>query len=95
MLKIKVKYFLSREGLNYFPTWYDEVLNMTATQDGYENMFLEMHGSNPVVFLYFENLQKLEKWASTQIHNDFVANIEKYFISPQEVELDEVHEESV
>lgn len=92
MLKISVKYFLNKEGLDYFPTWYDEVFVQTRIQDGYRFICKKIEDMNPVICLYFENLTKLEKWSSTQTHDDLAKKIEGYFIQPKEVNFEDIED---
>lgn len=89
MLKLKVTYFLSPEGLSYFPTWYQEVFKETSKQEGFIEMKWENKGKNPVVYLDFTHQEKLDLWASTHTHDKLVAKIEPYFIRAEEVEIRE------
>lgn len=90
ILKIRVKYFLNKEGLDYFLTWYDEVFKNTCTQDGSQGMSQEIKDNHPVVYLYFENQEKLKKWSSTSLHNELSTKIEKYFTNSKDVYIAEV-----
>lgn len=86
MLKLKVMYYLNQEGLKYFPSWYSEVLEVSSQQDGFLRMSYENEENQPVVYLDFENQEKLLKWANTAIHDELADKLEIYFIKPQEVE---------
>ena len=86
MLKLKVKYFLSQEGLKYFPVWFNEVVEVSSQQDGFCGMSYDNEGDQPVVTLNFENQEKLLKWASTDLHDELANQLEAYFIKPQDVE---------
>ena len=86
MLKLKVKYFLSPEGAIYFPTWYEEIHKEASRQDGFINMKYEDEGNIFTIYLSFANQGKLDLWASTDKHAEFVALIEPHFIKPEEVE---------
>lgn len=85
MLKIKVKYFLNDQGLKYFMQWYEEVSSITSQQDGFIKISCESDGKNPIIYLHFENEDKLSAWASTKIHDNLSSKIEAYFFKPQEV----------
>ena len=84
-----LQYFLNKEGLDYFPKWYEEVFNNTCIQDGFQAMRQEMEANNPVVYLYFENQEKLERWCSTNLHDELYVKIEKYFINSKDVYIAE------
>lgn len=86
MLNLKVKYFLSSEGGLSFPTWYDEVHKEVSLQDGFIKMRHESQGNNFTVYLSFTNQEKLELWAFTDKHDEFVAQIQAHFVKPEEVE---------
>lgn len=86
MLKLKVKYFLSPEGAIYFPAWYEEVLKEASTQDGFIKMRYEGEGNIFTIYLDFTSQEKLDLWASTDKHDEFVAQIETHFLKPEEVE---------
>ncbi len=87
MLKLKVSYFLKDEGVCFFQSWYDKVVNITSTQDGFLNMYSKKSDSDTkaLVYLYFENQEKLDNWVETKIHDDLVAEIAPY-LTKTEVE---------
>jgi hypothetical protein len=88
MFKLKVQYFLSQEGLVYFPIWYEEVFKLTSQQDGFCNLsFQTAENEMPIVFLTFENEEKLKQWSSTEIHNCLADKIKSYFTQPMIVEI--------
>jgi hypothetical protein len=89
MLKLKVSYFLNQQGLNLFQSWYNKVACATSVQDGFLNMILEEHYSEnkAIVFLFFENQNKLDKWIETKAHDELVAEIEPYLIKTEVVDL--------
>lgn len=89
MLKIQVQYFLNEQGYRYFLRWYDEVSAITSKQNGFIKMNCE-YGENPVIYLYFENEEKLSTWVSTKTHDDIVSKIEIYFTKPEEVNFEKL-----
>lgn len=88
IFKIKVKYFLTPEGLSYFPRWYKEVLQEVAYQIGFVDMTYTMSKRNPLVALSFINEAKLESWASTERHDERFEKIVTYFTQPVEVKIE-------
>lgn len=89
MLKIKVRYFLNDQGLKYFMQWYEEVSAITSQQDGFIKISCENNVKNPVIYLHFENEEKLTAWASTIIHDNLSSRIETYFLEPEEVVIED------
>lgn len=87
IFKIQVKYFLNIEGLSYFPTWYQEVLQEVRQQDGFREITYDSSKSNPIITLSFSREEKLELWASSKRHDELFEKIEAYFIQPVEVEI--------
>lgn len=85
MLKLKVTYFLTPEGLAYFSTWQNKVFKETVKQDGFIDMRCENDGITPVVYLSFSNQETLDLWASTPQHDALVSLIEPYFIKPEDI----------
>lgn len=88
MLKITVKYFLNTDGINYFPQWYAEVAELTAQQDGFIKIDCDVNQENPIVYLYFEDEDKLNNWAETNLHDYLMKKIEGFCISPEEVDFE-------
>lgn len=86
MLKLKIKYSLTPEGVIYFPTWYGEVHTEASQQDGFIKMRYETEGSTFTVYLDFASQDHLDLWASTETHDELVAKIEPYLLKPEEVE---------
>jgi heme-degrading monooxygenase HmoA len=89
MIKVTARYFLKRDSMDYFYKWYEKVSNLTSAQDGFVHIRCETQ-SNPIVYLYFENKEKLSAWAATDAHDNLASEIETYFIESQEVHIEEV-----
>ena len=86
MLKITVKYFLLPDGILYFDKWYEKVFNITSLQDGF--ISLNRNKEYPIVYLCFENEEKLSAWSSTKIHDELATEIEPYFAQSPEVTIE-------
>ena len=90
MLKLRIKYFLSEEGMQYFPIWYEELAETTAKQDGFLGISLAKDKSNqPIIHLQFETSVKSNKWAESDTYNAYLSMIEIYFTQPQEAAIEE------
>ncbi len=85
MLNITVTYFLTPEGKQFFHDWYSKVSNLSQQQKGFISIDKELDSSgNPVIYLKFEDQDKLNIWASSDQHEFLVSEIEKFFIKPSE-----------
>jgi len=86
MLNLRVKYFLSPEGMLCFPIWYQELYKEVSQQAGFIKVRYEAEENIFTIYLSFANQKTLDHWASTAEHDQLVAQIEAYFIKPKEVE---------
>jgi hypothetical protein len=86
MLKITVKYFLNQEGRSYFDEWYQTVFTITSLQDGF--ISLDRNKNHFIVYLCFENEEKLSHWSATEIHNSLSSEIETYFIQKPKINIE-------
>lgn len=86
MLKLKVTYYLTPEGLEYFPVWYSEVLDEANQQPGFQRISYEKIGDTFVVCLCFQNEPMLDLWRDKDSHEALVAKIAPYFAQPPEVQ---------
>ena len=90
MLNIKTTYFLTKAGKLFFPHWFHKVILLTSQQDGFLSISCDLDAlDNPVIYLEFENLEKLNTWSSCEQHEKLVSEIEKYYIQPQQTILAE------
>ena len=89
MLKLKVRYFLNKQGAAYFPSWFNEVLKATQIQDGFIGLKYEIDSqqNTPVVYLDFKNQETLDKWRKQDTHQELVNKITSYFTFEPEVEI--------
>lgn len=90
MLHLKVTYFLSDHGKQYFPHWFDKVHKISALQDGFISIKYEQEQDIFIVYLVFESESKLDKWINQPQHDQLTTDIEKYFVRPLEVESKEI-----
>ena len=86
MRHVMVKYFLNIEGKELFPQWFDKVADISSQQNGFVSIRSEFdEDTNQVVYLVFENQDKLSEWANTETHDRLALEIEPYFKKPKEV----------
>lgn len=90
MLKIQVKYFLSKAGIDYFPTWFDEVYSATEKQEGFISLHTDFDKDNPRVCLCFQNIEKLNQWKNQSLHEELVNKLAVYYIESKQVIVEEI-----
>ncbi len=88
MLNIKATYFLNEAGKLFFPHWFHKVILLTSQQDGFQSISCDLDAlENPIIYLEFENIDKLNTWSNSLQHDKLVSEIEKYYIQPQHTVL--------
>jgi antibiotic biosynthesis monooxygenase (ABM) superfamily enzyme len=85
MIKLKVKYHLTPEGLLYFPAWYKACQEETSKQPGFVDMFMESESQIPIVHLHFQDERTLSEWTDREKHDEFVDQIQAHFSKPPEI----------
>ena len=86
MIKLKVTYYLTPEGLEYFPQWYGEVSEEASQQPGFQSIAYEKIGDTLLVCLCFQNEPMLDLWRDKDSHEALVGKIAPYFAQPPEVQ---------
>lgn len=89
LIKLTIKYFLTPEGFDCFPMWVDEVKKAVSLQSGFVTIQHYQEQGNPVVVLIFENSDKLNQWAETDVHDALYERIADHFLKPLEVVKEE------
>ncbi len=89
MFKLKVTYYLTSEGLKYFPQWYAEVLEEAAQQQGFRGICYAKANDTIIVYLYFQNEPMLNLWRDKDSHEMLVEKIAKHFAQDPEVQEDD------
>ncbi|AIL13181.1 hypothetical protein IM40_06195 [Candidatus Paracaedimonas acanthamoebae] len=87
MFTIEITYFLMPDGLSSFSSWYKDVMEAVRQQDGFISMVCNTVDLHPTVTLSFSSEEKLDKWASTEKHDELFAKIEAYFVKPVAVKF--------
>lgn len=88
MLNIKVTYFLSDAGKNFFTLWFNKVAEITGQQDGFIDIDSQLDDEgNPTLYLNFECSDKLNLWRVNPLHDILVSEIESYFVKPREATI--------
>lgn len=80
MLIIHVKHYLNKKGLNYFDTWFKEVYQFIAKQDGFISLHRAYDNDHKTVhiWLHFQNREKMLLWGSSKEHAQLIAKLDPY-----------------
>lgn len=89
MLEVKITYFLSNEGADYFPHWYAEVYAIASQQQGFSSMKVEYNATTPTVYLNFQNYETLALWKKHPEHDELVEKINHFCTQAKHVEVTE------
>jgi heme-degrading monooxygenase HmoA len=91
MLRIKIRYLLNHEGLNYFPSWIARVLQISKKQDGYVALHHFKVDDDYVTYLFFESEEKLSSWIDSSHYDKISRELEQFYIGVPIVDADETH----
>jgi hypothetical protein len=89
MIKIEVRYYLTNQGLHWFPAWYEKVYQATSPQEGFIAMSYRMEDTTALVNLDFRDQKTLDQWTETELHDLLAEEIEPYLIRPSDVSITE------
>ena len=85
MIIVHIQHFLNSEGQNYFPKWLEAVANILRQFEGFvslQQLSNLSDGSECHLLLEFESLELLDKWSSSDTHNELVSKLDPFKIRP-------------
>ena len=81
---VTINHHLTQKGLDFFSSWFDTLLSKIKNTDGYLDIGYQINSDKGLVriFLFFENNDKLTKWATSDIHLNLIKNLDVYRTKP-------------
>ena len=86
MILIKVTHHLNLLGLQYFPNWFSDLYDIMKNIDGFMDIAyrLERDKLTANIILLFENEEKLNQWAKSDLHKIQMEKLDPYRTHPWE-----------
>lgn len=80
MILIKITHHLNLLGLRYFPSWFLDLYEIMKNIDGFIDIAyrLEIDHLSAKIILFFENEEKLNQWARSDLHKIQMEKLDPY-----------------
>ncbi len=90
MLLIFVEHYLKEDGKSYFPGWINDIKKVLQNHEGFIDIkhIEDVEDSNrSLLFLYFQNLELLRKWAKSDDHEQALLKLQPYMLKKQKSQI--------
>ena len=85
MLFSHIEHYLNPEGVKFFPSWYIELKQIFLKQDGFINIKYAYDPEDQScvhIWTEFDEEEKAEKWALSQLKMDVQARLDRFRTKP-------------
>lgn len=84
MILVTVNHHLNKEGLDFFPAWFEKIFTEIRMVDGFIDIGYHLNRADSIarIILTFENNNKLEKWANSELHLNLISRLDAYRTKP-------------
>lgn len=73
-----IKHYLTDEGKDFFPRWFEEASEIIQTQPGFVQAKYAYENDCVHVWVEFHNEENLLNWASSDLHSELVSKLDKF-----------------